>query len=139
MRALAIIALAAISADGRYVVFAIDTVNLAAQDNNGFEDVFLHDRVLRTTRAIFMGPNGQSFRTTANGASYRPKISADGNHIAFISEAQLYGINHNDNITGRHIYLQHRETRANTRVTDQDYQLMASSSDLGSGPPGKTR
>jgi Tol biopolymer transport system component len=42
----------AISANGRFVAFASEASNLVAGDTNRFEDVFLHDRVTRTTVLI---------------------------------------------------------------------------------------
>lgn len=40
---------AEISADGRYVVFESSATNLVPDDNNGFDDVFLHDLDTGTT------------------------------------------------------------------------------------------
>jgi len=41
-----------LSADGRYVAFTSQAGNLAPADTNGVEDVFLHDRLTRTTTRI---------------------------------------------------------------------------------------
>ena len=48
----------AISADARYVVFASTASNLVDGDTNGKEDVFLHDRVTRTTTRISVATDG---------------------------------------------------------------------------------
>jgi Tol biopolymer transport system component len=72
-----------ISADGRYVAFASAASTLVAGDTNGMEDVFVYDRVARTTERVsvsWLGAEG-------NGASYGPAISADGRSIAFTSAA----------------------------------------------------
>ena len=50
---------AAISADGRYVVFASTASNLVDGDTDGKEDVFLHDRVTRTTTRISVATDGK--------------------------------------------------------------------------------
>ncbi|MFT4571381.1 MAG: Tol biopolymer transport system component [Hyphomicrobiaceae bacterium] len=68
---------------GRYVVFESFATNLAAGDENGAVDVFLRDRVTRVTQLLSRGSDGRS----ANGASSAPAISADGSHVAFVSEA----------------------------------------------------
>lgn len=69
----------ALSADGRFVVFTSDAINLVEGDTNGNGDVFLHDRATRVTRRINLGPDGQQ---TAGSVSY-PTISQDGRVIAF--------------------------------------------------------
>jgi hypothetical protein len=38
------------SADGRYVVFALPFTNLATGDNNNVDDVYIRDTVAGTTR-----------------------------------------------------------------------------------------
>ena len=48
----------AISADARYVVFASTASNLVDGDTNGKEDVFLYDRVTRTTTRISVATDG---------------------------------------------------------------------------------
>lgn len=73
----------AISANGRFVVFASDAANLVPGDTNAFEDIFVHDRKTRTTRRVSVGPSGRQ----ANAASALPAISADGRFVAFVSAA----------------------------------------------------
>jgi len=75
------------SADGRYVVFSSDAANLVPDDNNGCNDVFLHDRLTEGTSRVSISSDG----TEANGATEAwgsmPSISADGRYVAFCSEA----------------------------------------------------
>jgi Tol biopolymer transport system component len=73
-----------ISSDGRYVAFLSTAENLAAGDDNGVTDVFVHDRDTGTTERVNLsGSNGQ-----ANGSSYGfPSISAAGRFVAFTSTA----------------------------------------------------
>jgi len=73
----------AISADGRYVAFASAASTLVAGDTNGTEDVFVYDRVARTTERVSLSSAGEQ----GNGDSYGPAISADGRYVAFTSSA----------------------------------------------------
>lgn len=70
-----------ISNDGRYVVFQSTAINLVAGDTNGFEDVFLRDRLLLTTTRLSISTAGAQ----SNGASLNPIISGDGRIVAFES------------------------------------------------------
>jgi Tol biopolymer transport system component len=72
-----------ISADGRFVTFSSAASNLVADDVNGVDDVFLRDREENRTTRVSFAPGG----TEANGGSYSPSISADGQRIAFLSDA----------------------------------------------------
>ena len=72
-----------ISADGRFVVFGSEATNLVPRDTNGHSDVFVRDRRLHTTRRVSVGPGGLQ----ANGNSFFPETSANGNVVAFFSDA----------------------------------------------------
>lgn len=72
-----------INADGRYVVFESDARTLVPGDDNGFQDVFLHDRSTHTTTRVSVGTDG----TQGDNESYWPSISADGRYVAFSSRA----------------------------------------------------
>jgi Tol biopolymer transport system component len=74
---------AEISADGRYVVFGSFASNLVPGDTNSFVDIFLRDRLSGTTERVSVASDG----TQGNGASDYPAINADGDFIAFHSEA----------------------------------------------------
>lgn len=73
----------AVSADGRYVVFASGATNLVTNDTNGWNDIFLRDRLLDTTVRINLGSGG----VEANQDSGHPTISCDGRYIAYESAA----------------------------------------------------
>lgn len=74
----------AITADGRFVVFASEATDLVASaDTNSASDVFLRDCAAATTLRISSAPTGAA----ALGASYGPRITADGRFVAFFSEA----------------------------------------------------
>ncbi len=72
-----------ISADGRYVAFVSEAINLVRGDTNSARDVFVHDLQTGTTRRISVAPDG----TQGNGDSTWPSISADGRYVAFESGA----------------------------------------------------
>ena len=72
-----------VSADGRYVAFSSWADNLVPNDANGESDVFVRDLQTGTTRLASVASDG----TQANGASFTPSISADGDVVAFRSDA----------------------------------------------------
>jgi Tol biopolymer transport system component len=73
----------AISGDGRYVAFESDADNLVAGDTNDATDVFVRDRVARTTTRVSLGPKGLE----ADASSYDASISSDGRYVAFTSDS----------------------------------------------------
>ncbi len=73
----------AISANGRYVVFASDASNLVAGDTNGASDIFLRDTQTNTTTRISVASDG----TQTSGNSFSPTVSADGGFVVFSSDA----------------------------------------------------
>ena len=74
---------AALSSDGRYVVFQSSATNLVSNDTNGVDDIFVRDRVLGTTSRINLGSGG----VQANATSSNPTLSRDGRYIAYESAA----------------------------------------------------
>ena len=72
-----------VSADGQYVAFSSWADNLVPNDANGESDVFVRDLQTGTTRLVSVASDG----TQANGASFTPSISADGDVVAFRSDA----------------------------------------------------
>lgn len=73
----------AVSADGRYVAFSSLADNLVPGDDNGLQDVFVHDRQTGATTLLSVGLNGEG----ADGFSEAPAMSADGRFVAFQSVA----------------------------------------------------
>ncbi|HKI04550.1 MAG TPA: hypothetical protein VKK31_21400 [Thermoanaerobaculia bacterium] len=76
-----------ISGDGRYVAFASLAAGLfiGHADVNGVSDVFLYDRVTKTTVLVSRTIGFPS--RSANDASEAPIISRDGNYVLFTSRA----------------------------------------------------
>jgi hypothetical protein len=73
-----------ISADGRFVAFASDASNLVLGDTNGARDVFVHDRLTRTTECISVAGSGEP------AGGYFPSINADGRFVAFCSGGRVH-------------------------------------------------
>jgi hypothetical protein len=73
----------ALSADGRLIAFRSHATNLITQDENGFGDIFVYDRITGSTRLVSLASTGEQ----ANGPSDEPAISVDGRFIAFRSYA----------------------------------------------------
>jgi hypothetical protein len=93
-------AVPSISADGRFVAFQSDAINLVAGDSNGVTDIFVYDRDADEDTSFYSdeancvpGP-ATIFRvsiagdgTQANGASTNPQISGNGGFVQFDSAA----------------------------------------------------
>jgi len=75
---------ASLSYDGRFVVLKSTATNLVAGDTNGAQDIFLHDRRLRTTTR--MNVDSQGVQGTGN--SSQPTISVDGRSVGFYSSGR---------------------------------------------------
>jgi Tol biopolymer transport system component len=76
-----------ISANGRFVAFVSEAVNLAAgqKDINAVKDVFLHDRQTGVTTLV--SHKAGDLLQVANAISDTPVISADGAFVVFTSSA----------------------------------------------------
>ena len=78
----------AMSADGRFVVFASTAGNLVPGDTNGVMDIFVRDRARGETRRLSEKPGvGQSAQP-----AQRPAISPNGRWVAFDSAGDFGGI-----------------------------------------------
>jgi Tol biopolymer transport system component len=75
--------LPSISSDGRFVAFLSDATNLVSGDTNNFIDVFVRDRLAKTTQRISVSSSG----VQANDESGRASIGADGRFVVFDSVA----------------------------------------------------
>lgn len=79
----------AISADGRYIAFNSSATNLVGigNDSNGFNDVFVFDRVNSTIRMVSVDPAGNEADGPSGLYHGVVSISADGRLVAFDSDA----------------------------------------------------
>jgi Tol biopolymer transport system component len=100
-----------ISADGRYVAFVSAASNLFPGDTSVFNDIFVHDRLLGTTKCVSVEPGG----TQTNGYSTAPMISADGRYVAFQSIAST--LIHNDTNHVHDIFVRDLWTNTTERVS----------------------
>jgi Tol biopolymer transport system component len=119
--------LPAISRDGRYVAFLSTAVNLVpgqvdrnAAGGQGAYDVFLYDRVARTT--VLVSHDAASPATGGNGESEAPAISADGRWVVFPSASTnlVDGLPENANGQFR-LFLYDRVTETLTLVSSSDF------------------
>ncbi|MCA9773576.1 MAG: PD40 domain-containing protein, partial [Myxococcales bacterium] len=97
-----------LSADGRFVAVSSSTKVDADDDTNG-PDIYLRDRTMGTTTLVSRDSDGNHVSTSADNI-FDPAISADGRHVAFVSDVSLADpVDFNGN---RQIYL--RDTLLNT-------------------------
>ncbi|HEX6899453.1 MAG TPA: hypothetical protein VF789_07065 [Thermoanaerobaculia bacterium] len=77
----------AVSGDGRYVVFVHDGTGLfpGHVDTNKANDVFLYDRVAK--KMTLVSRSAGSPLVSGNSGSNDPRISRDGNFVAFVSRS----------------------------------------------------
>lgn len=73
---------AAVSADGRYVVFRSDETGLVSPNTEGYQ-IFLRDRLLGTTELMSQSGSG----AYGNGSSDWPAVSDDGCRVVFESDS----------------------------------------------------
>ncbi|PKQ36830.1 MAG: hypothetical protein CVT59_10585, partial [Actinobacteria bacterium HGW-Actinobacteria-1] len=80
---------AAISGDGRYVVFDSNSNTLVEGDTNQRTDVFMRDTVAGTTVRVSENADGSDGYVEGDGFYYygsrNPVISRDGNYVAFFT------------------------------------------------------
>ena len=72
-----------LSGNGRFVAFESDADNLVAGDTNGFQDVFVHDRMTGTTIRVSVDSAG----VQGNNASFAPRLNLDARYVTFWSRA----------------------------------------------------
>lgn len=76
-----------LSADGRYTAFRTGSA-LDPDDTNGFNDVYVYDRVTKRNELVSISSDGQQGNGNSfPGSQARGTISADGNLVLFVSDA----------------------------------------------------
>ncbi len=100
-----------ISADGRFVAFASDAMNLAPGDTNLRRDIFVHDRVTGATTRVSVDSTG----VQADDMCYEPKLSGDGRFVAFASDAT--NLVAGDTNGSRDVFVHDRLSGVTTRVS----------------------
>jgi Tol biopolymer transport system component len=99
-----------ISADGHWIAFQSTASDLIGGDTNGTSDVFLYDNTTDTVTRVSVTSSGGE----ADGWSSWPAMSADGNIIAYESEAS--NLVAGDTNTFADVFLLDRETATVTRI-----------------------
>lgn len=102
---------AAVSADGRYVVFSSYASNLVAGDSNADMDVFVRDRVTGIVERVSVAADG----TQGNGRSYGKHISPDGRYVSYQSDAS--NLVAGDTNSDTDVFLYDRLTRTPERIS----------------------
>ncbi|HSH02532.1 MAG TPA: hypothetical protein VLL52_08440 [Anaerolineae bacterium] len=100
-----------VSADGRYIVYSSKAANLVPNDDNNVADIFLYDKNNGQIDRISVTSAGEQ----ANGTSEAPTISADGQHIAFVSYAT--NLVPDDTNAVQDIFWHNRQTGTTTRIS----------------------
>ncbi|RIL08034.1 MAG: hypothetical protein DCC71_00860 [Proteobacteria bacterium] len=99
----------AISADGRYVAFAVDTpVSIDGSNAGTLEDVFVRDRVAGTTSLVSKSTAGVAGSSSSDMAA----ISPSGRFVAFRS----FSSNLVTSASGSRIYVRDRQQGATTNM-----------------------
>ena len=104
---------AALSADGRFVTFASAAGNLVAGDDNGKDDIFVHDRQTGLTSRVSVDSAG--IQANDHSLTEGPRISADGRFVAFDSEAT--NLVPGDTNGSADVFLHDRQTGDTQRVS----------------------
>ncbi|TSD87589.1 hypothetical protein FFK22_016515 [Mycobacterium sp. KBS0706] len=102
---------AAISGNGRYVVFQSAATNLVADDTNGEVDVFLRD--LQTDTTVRVSTSGAGVQGDA--ASVNADISSDGRYVVFVSKAS--NLVAGDDASSYDVFVKDMQTGAVTRLS----------------------
>ena len=90
-----------ISGDGRRVAFVSGANNLSAQDNNGYDNIFVRD--LTDDTLTFASRAAGATGPAADYHSEAPSLSETGRHVAFVSAAN--DLSEDDNDTPYNIFL----------------------------------
>jgi Tol biopolymer transport system component len=109
--------LGAVSADGRYVAFVSDAVNLVPHDTNRVGDVFVHDRVSGWTRRVSVSSTGAQ-GNAESGGPFSVDISADGRYVVFASSAS--NLVAGDTNGSDDVFVHDLRTHRTRRVSDND-------------------
>jgi len=105
----------AISADGCIVAFYSDASNLVPSDTNDFRDVFVRDRCNNTTERVSVSTSGEQANRPSQAAGFSVAVSADGQFVAFSSDAT--NLDEGDDNNRTDIFVRDRAAGTTTRVS----------------------
>ena len=100
-----------ISDDGNRIAYRSYDNNIVEDDENGYTDVFVYDRLAGSTTRVSVASAGSE----SNEASYAPAISGDGNVVAFESYADNLVAGDNNGVND--IFVHDLTTGETTRVS----------------------
>lgn len=104
-----------VSSAGRWVAFGSLASNLVPNDTNGRADVFVRDRSNGFTERVSLSSGSDSHPgDQGNNSSFQPDISADGQHVAFLSWATNLAGPCCDDVQ---VYLRNRLDQSTQRVS----------------------
>jgi len=103
--------LPSISPDGRYVTFLTGAGNVVPGDTNGWDDVFVRDRLAGTTERVSVATTGEEANSNCEEAA---PISADGRFVCFTTTAS--NLVPGDSVY-RDVFVHDRLTHATEKVT----------------------
>ena len=118
-------AVADISADGRYVLFASTASNLVSGDTNKDTDIFIHDTQTGQTTRVSVGSG--EYPVEANSGSYNPSMSADSRFIVFESYSSNLGDNDTNGVYD--IYVHDRQLKQTARASVSSFAGYAEADD----------
>ena len=113
-----------ITPNGRFVVFSSNSPKLVTGDINAQSDVFVHDRLNRTTEIVSLSNSGAPGEDASISFGVPSSISADGRYVSFFSEAQdlvagdTNGANRDDQ--GFDVFVRDRRENKTVRVSVAD-------------------
>ncbi|TMO83654.1 hypothetical protein CWC15_14445, partial [Pseudoalteromonas spongiae] len=103
----------AMSEDGRYIVYESKASDILLIGGNSNTDIYLYDRINDTNELISVAADGLK----ANGHSYFPSVSNDGNVIAFQTYADNLEESVSDSNGREDIVLRNRASNITTYVS----------------------
>lgn len=122
-----------VSANGRFVAFVHPDDSLAPGDQNGTNDVFLRDRLLRTTEIVSLDADGR--QDDSYNVPYAGPVSDDGRFVAFRGESRHYA----DVATGTSIVVRDRALGVSFVASRGDDDALASDAGVRASMSGDGR
>src|SRR5207302_8043880 len=95
-----------ITTTGRCAASVSAATNLVPGDTNGGADVFVHDRLTRTTERVSVDSAGNQ----GNDGSFSPAVSANGRFVAFVSFATNLAAGDSDSSFVSGVFVHDRHT-----------------------------
>jgi len=121
-----------ISADGRFVAFESDAMNLSSDDDDTVADIFVRDTAANTT-SLISRQTGMAPMNGANQGSSFSSISADGHLVAFASFAS--NLSADDTPATNDVFVRDTVANTTTLISRQTGTAPMNGADVGSSNP----